>query len=101
MRIARISSFLLLVTLGMASYGAWAQTLEKSRITLAVGGKKGMKEVYGGAYHAGCIYAPADWVRKNPNTAQAVVNAMVRAVLWLQKARTDEVIATVPPASWC
>ncbi len=58
---------------------------------------KGMKEVYGGAYHAGCIYAPADWIRKNPNTAQAVVNAMVRAVLWLQKARPDEVIATVPP----
>ena len=57
---------------------------------------KGMKEVYGGAYHAGCIYAPADWIKKNPNTAQAVVNAMVRAVLWLQKARPDEVLANVP-----
>jgi sulfonate transport system substrate-binding protein len=57
---------------------------------------KGMKEVYGGAYHAGCIYAPADWVKKYPNTAQAVVNAMVRAVVWLQKARPDEVVATVP-----
>ena len=58
---------------------------------------KGMKEVYGGAYHAGCIYAPADWMKKNPNTAQAVVNAMVRAVRWLQTARADEVVATVPP----
>jgi NitT/TauT family transport system substrate-binding protein len=58
---------------------------------------KGMKEVYGGAYHAGCIYAPVEWVKKNPNTAQAVVNAMVRANLWLQKARVDEVLATVPP----
>ena len=57
---------------------------------------KGMKEVYGGAYHAGCIYAPLDWVRKNPNTAQAVVNAIVRADLWLQKARPEEVVATVP-----
>ena len=57
---------------------------------------KGMKEVYGGAYHAGCIYAPADWVKKNPNTAQAVVNAMVRANLWLQKARPEEIVATVP-----
>ena len=57
---------------------------------------KGMKEVYGGAYHAGCIYAPADWVKKNPNTAQAVVNAIVRADLWLQKARPEEVLATVP-----
>lgn len=57
---------------------------------------KGMKEVYGGAYHAGCIYAPVDWVKKNPNTAQAVVNAMVRAVLWLRTASVDDVIATVP-----
>jgi NitT/TauT family transport system substrate-binding protein len=58
---------------------------------------KGMKEVYGGAYHAGCIYAPADWVKKNPNTAQAVVNAIVRADLWLQSARPEDVVATVPP----
>jgi NitT/TauT family transport system substrate-binding protein len=57
---------------------------------------KGMQEVYGGAYHAGCIYAPAEWVRKNPKTAQAVVNAMVRASRWLQSARADEVVATVP-----
>jgi NitT/TauT family transport system substrate-binding protein len=59
--------------------------------------KKGMDEVYGGAYHAGCIYAPVQWVAKNPKTAQAVVNAMVRAVRWLQQARAEDVVATVPP----
>ncbi len=58
---------------------------------------RGMKEVYGGDYHAGCIYAPAEWLKKNPNTAQAVVNAMVRAVLWLRTARVDDIAATVPP----
>ena len=58
---------------------------------------QGMKEVYGGDYHAGCIYAPAEWVKKNPNTTQAVVNAMVRAVLWLKTARVDDIVATVPP----
>jgi NitT/TauT family transport system substrate-binding protein len=57
---------------------------------------KGMKEVYGGDYHAGCIYAPVEWVRRHPNTAQAVVNAMVRAVLWLRTASVDDVIAVVP-----
>ena len=39
MRVAKTLFLLLLVTLGMASCGAMAQTLEKSRITLAVGGK--------------------------------------------------------------
>lgn len=58
---------------------------------------KGMKEVYGGDYHAGCIYAPAEWVKKYPHTAQAVVNAMVRAVLWLKTASVDDIVATVPP----
>jgi NitT/TauT family transport system substrate-binding protein len=57
---------------------------------------QGMKDVYGGAYHAGCIYAPAEWIKRNPNTAQAVVNAMVRAVVWLRGASVDDVIATVP-----
>jgi NitT/TauT family transport system substrate-binding protein len=57
---------------------------------------KGMKEVYGGAYHAGCIYAPVEWVKRHPNTTQAVVNAMVRAVVWLRTASVDDVIATVP-----
>ncbi|HEX6003357.1 MAG TPA: ABC transporter substrate-binding protein [Burkholderiales bacterium] len=57
---------------------------------------QGMQQVYGGAYHAGCIYAPVDWVRRNPNTAQAVVNAMVRAVLWLRSASVDEIVAIVP-----
>jgi NitT/TauT family transport system substrate-binding protein len=58
---------------------------------------KGMKELYGGDYHAGCIYAPIDWVKKNPRTAQAVVNAIVRADLWLHAAKPDEIVATVPP----
>jgi NitT/TauT family transport system substrate-binding protein len=57
---------------------------------------KGMNEVYGGAYHAGSIYAPIDWIRKNPNTMQAVVNAMVRASLWIAKASVDEIAQTVP-----
>ena len=32
---------------------------------------KGMQDVYGGAYAAGCIYVPVDFAKKYPNTAQA------------------------------
>jgi NitT/TauT family transport system substrate-binding protein len=58
---------------------------------------KGMQEVYGGAYAAGCIYAPPEWVQKNPRTTQAVVNAMVRALRFIQHSSIDDVVAAVPP----
>ena len=58
---------------------------------------KGMQEVYGGAYAAGCIYAPPEWVKKNPHTTQAIVNAMVRALRFIQHSSVDEIVAAVPP----
>ncbi len=57
---------------------------------------KGMQDVYGGAYAAGCIYAPVDFVKKNPNTVQAVVNAMVRALRFIQQSTPEQIVATVP-----
>lgn len=58
---------------------------------------KGMQEVYGGAYAAGCIYAPPDFAQKYPRTAQAVVNAMVKALRFIQHSSPDQIIAAVPP----
>jgi NitT/TauT family transport system substrate-binding protein len=58
---------------------------------------KGMQEVYGGAYAAGCIYAPVDFAKKYPNTAQAVVNAMVRALRFIQASTPEDIVAAVPP----
>jgi NitT/TauT family transport system substrate-binding protein len=58
---------------------------------------KGMQDVYGGAYAAGSIYVPADFAKKYPNTAQAVVNAMVRALRFIQTSTPDQIVASVPP----
>jgi NitT/TauT family transport system substrate-binding protein len=58
---------------------------------------KGMQEVYGGAYAAGCIYAPVDFAKKYPNTAQAIVNAMVRALRFIQNSTPDQIVAAMPP----
>ena len=57
---------------------------------------KGMQEVYGGAYAAGCIYVPVEFAKKYPNTAQAIVNAMVRALRFIQQSTPDQIVATVP-----
>ena len=57
---------------------------------------KGMQEVYGGAYPAGSIYVPVDFAKKYPNTAQAVVNAMVRALRFINSSTPDQIVAAVP-----
>jgi len=57
---------------------------------------KGMEEVYGGAYAAGCIYVPVDFAKKYPNTAQAFVNAMMRALRFIQASTPDQIVASVP-----
>jgi NitT/TauT family transport system substrate-binding protein len=46
---------------------------------------------------AAALYAPISFIQKNPNTVQALTNAMVRALIWLQRATPDQVLATVPP----
>ena len=59
---------------------------------------KGTEAVFGSAdMPAGALYAPISFIQKNPNTVQALTNAMVRALLWLQKATPEQVVATVPP----
>ena len=57
---------------------------------------RGMQDVYGGAYAAGCIYVPAEFTKKYPNTAQALVNAMVRALRFIQTSTPDQIVAAVP-----
>ena len=58
--------------------------------------EKGMKDIYGGDYHASVIYITDEFIKKNPNTVQAVVNAMVRADKWIAKATPQEIVDLVP-----
>jgi len=59
---------------------------------------KGTQEVWGAALPAGCLYAPVEFVKKNPNTAQALANAIVRADKWIAKASATDLIKVVPEA---
>ena len=60
--------------------------------------EKGMNEIYGGDYHASVIYITDEFIRKNPNTVQAVVNAIVRANRWIAKATPQEIVDLMPDA---
>jgi hypothetical protein len=55
-----------------------------------------MKDIYGGDYHASVIYITDEFIKKNPNTVQAVVNAMVRANRWIAKATPQEIVDLMP-----
>jgi NitT/TauT family transport system substrate-binding protein len=57
---------------------------------------KGTQEVFGGPMPAACLYAPAEFVHKHPNTCQALANAIVRGLKWLQTAGPGDIIKTVP-----
>ena len=60
--------------------------------------EKGMQEIYGGDYHASVFYITDEYIRKYPNTVQAVVNAMVRANRWVAKATPQEIVDLMPDA---
>ena len=57
---------------------------------------KGTVEVFGGPMPAACLYAPADYLAQNPNTCQALANAIVRGLKWLQTAGPSDILKTVP-----
>ena len=57
---------------------------------------KGTAAVFGGPMPAACLYAATDFVRKNPNTCQAMTNAIVHSLKWLQTAGPGDIIKTVP-----
>jgi NitT/TauT family transport system substrate-binding protein len=54
------------------------------------------EKVFGGPMPAGCLYAPQTFIDKNPNTTQALANAIVRANKWIQAAGAADIIKAVP-----
>jgi len=57
---------------------------------------KGTLELFGGTMPAACLYAPVDFIQKHPNTCQAMTNAIVRGLKWLQTSGPGDIIKTVP-----
>jgi NitT/TauT family transport system substrate-binding protein len=57
---------------------------------------KGTQQVWGAPLPAGVLHAAVEFVQKNPNTVQALTNAIVRADRWIAKASAPEVAKVVP-----
>lgn len=57
----------------------------------------GTRSLFGGSNPAAVIYTRQDFIEKNPETTQRVVNAIVKALKWLENATPEQVADTVPP----
>jgi len=57
---------------------------------------KGTQDVFGGMMPSTCLYAPATYLRAHADTVQALVNAVVHALKWLQTAGPSDLIKALP-----
>jgi NitT/TauT family transport system substrate-binding protein len=58
--------------------------------------EEGTRAIFGGSNPAAVLYARQDFIDKNPNTMQALVNAFHKTLQWLEKATPEQIAATVP-----
>lgn len=57
----------------------------------------GSREIFGGSMPGACLYAPRTFVQRQPQQAQALVNALVRSLKWLQTASPADLVRVAPP----
>lgn len=57
---------------------------------------KGTLAAYGGETISGVLYTTGEFAKKNPNTVQALTNAIVRTLKWIKSASIDDIAAKMP-----
>ena len=62
--------------------------------------EEGTRAIFGGSNPAAVLYAKQDFIARNPNTTQALVNAFYKTLRWLEKATPEQITATVPEDYW-
>jgi NitT/TauT family transport system substrate-binding protein len=58
--------------------------------------EEGTRAIFGGSNPAAVLYIKQDFIEKNPNTVQALVNAFHKTLKWLEQATPEQIAATVP-----
>jgi NitT/TauT family transport system substrate-binding protein len=69
----------------------------KAKVVLDTRTEAGTLAVYGGPMPGASMSASAAFIKKNPRTIQALANAMVHALQYLQSATDEQILATLPP----
>jgi NitT/TauT family transport system substrate-binding protein len=59
--------------------------------------RAGSEAIFGTGLPSASLYAPEEFIKKNPNTVQALTDAMVRGLKWLSRATPEQLAEVVPP----
>src|SRR6185295_12693087 len=84
---------------GMSNFDPAILLLERDGVIVPIVDtrtRKGLDELYGGPMAGSSFYLREDFIARNPRTAQAFANAVVKALRWLDKASVEEIVAAVP-----
>lgn len=58
--------------------------------------REGTDAAFGGDYLSDCLMAKTSFIKEHPKTSQAIVNAIIHAMQWLQTASIDDLIKSTP-----
>jgi NitT/TauT family transport system substrate-binding protein len=58
------------------------------------------RKLMGGPVPGACLFAKTDFLQRQPDLAQALSDAVVHALKWLQTAGLTDILKTVPPWHW-
>jgi NitT/TauT family transport system substrate-binding protein len=58
--------------------------------------EEGTRAIFGGSNPAAVLYTRGEFIEENPNTVQALVDAFLAALRWIEKASAEEIAGAVP-----
>ncbi|WP_137918000.1 ABC transporter substrate-binding protein [Hydrogenophaga sp. 2FB] len=72
------------------------EQLGSLRVVADTRSTRGTSEVFGGPMPSGCLCAPPEFLIQHPKASQALTDALVHALKWLQTAGPSDIVKTVP-----
>ncbi|WP_051914480.1 ABC transporter substrate-binding protein [Thermorudis peleae] len=87
------------VDAGMTVDPAATQLVQDGKATVLwdTRSQKDTVAAFGGPYPAGCFYSKEDFIKNNPQTVQALVNAGLKTLAWIQSHSAAEIADKMPP----
>lgn len=70
------------------------------RVVIDTRTEAGAAQIYGGPYHAACLYTTDTYLQQNPDIIRRLAEAQARALRWMAEASNEDIMAAIPPELW-